>query len=80
MGIYERECEGKPFEKPSLILTSPHASVKDTGELNATEMIGVRLLAFNDGKHDQFVDFKRRLPIESRTSRLMTQMDQDAGF
>jgi hypothetical protein len=31
-GVYEQNCESKPFEKLSLILTMPHPSVKDTGE------------------------------------------------
>jgi len=36
-GVYERNCESKPFEKSSLILTRLHPSVKDTRELDSTD-------------------------------------------
>jgi hypothetical protein len=58
-GVYEQNCESKPFEKLSLILTMRHPSVKDTGESDFLQKIGVTLLTFSQSTHDRFVDFKR---------------------
>jgi hypothetical protein len=78
MGVYERASVSKLFEKLRLILTTPRASVKDTGELHFTEKIGVSLLTFDGALDDQFVDFKRSLPIESGTLRPTTQLHRTA--
>jgi NAD+ kinase len=78
-GVYEQNYESKPFEKLSLILTRPHLSVKDTGESDFLQKIAVILLTFSESIHDQFVDFKRWLPIESRTFRLTIRLDHDVA-